>query len=120
VVARLRGRVFNRASSNRIDMCGTEPKCRSVLLQRQCSLGSSFSKRSAAANRGHASYELELGARLTAGDIGPCASSTSAPTIRLYEWVGSSATGRRCVHLVHHWKRIPRPSSPPDPSVAMK
>ena len=49
VVQRPCGGVLNRASSNRIDMCRTELKCRSVLLQRRCCLGSSYSKRSAAA-----------------------------------------------------------------------
>ena len=48
LVERPRGRVFNRASANRIDMCRTELTCRSVLLQRRCCLGSSCSKRSAA------------------------------------------------------------------------
>ena len=40
VVQRPCGRVLNRASSNRIDMCRTELKCRSVRLQRRCCLGS--------------------------------------------------------------------------------
>src|SRR6188768_419621 len=40
VVQRACGRVPNRASSNRIDMCRTEVKCRSVLLLRRCSLRS--------------------------------------------------------------------------------
>ena len=48
LVERPRGRVLNRASPNRIDMCRTELTCRSVLLQRRCCSGSSCSKRSAA------------------------------------------------------------------------
>jgi hypothetical protein len=39
VVQRPGGGVLNRASSNRIDMCRTELKCRSVLLQRRCCFG---------------------------------------------------------------------------------
>ena len=40
-VERLRGRVFNRASSNRTDMCRPELKCRSAQLRRQWRSGSS-------------------------------------------------------------------------------
>ena len=63
VVERPCGRVLNRASSNRIDMCRTELKCRSVLLQRRCCLGSSYSKRSAAAMTGTCAIRWSPGRR---------------------------------------------------------
>jgi hypothetical protein len=48
-VQRTGGCVLNRASSNRTDICRTELKCRSILLQPMCSMRSSYSNRSAAA-----------------------------------------------------------------------